>query len=72
MNAREIIKQYLAVNKYDGLCHCDTECGCGLDDFAPCGDGPYPDCEPANARLLKADEYIGDAGPGDKAFFRAP
>ena len=27
----------------DGLCN--EDCGCGLEDFAPCQYGPYYDCE---------------------------
>ena len=46
MNVREILKDWLVEHKYDGLVHCDTECGCGLDDFIPC-DGPCDECEPA-------------------------
>lgn len=30
-----------------GMVDTDTECGCHLGDFAPCGDGPYNDCQPA-------------------------
>ena len=29
----------------DGLCNGACQCGCGIDDFAPCEDGPYCDCE---------------------------
>jgi len=47
-------------------------CGCGLDDIAPCGDGPYPQCKPAKARTLGEGEYIGDCGPGETAYFVVP
>lgn len=46
--------------------------GCGLDDFAPCGDGPYPHCKAAISRTLVEGEFIGDGGPGDKAYFVMP
>ena len=72
METKTIIKIYLEEKGYDGLCHRETECGCGLDDFAPCGDGPYPDCETANARPLGEGEYIADCGTGDIAYFAAP
>lgn len=72
MKTKDIVINYLRNHGYDGLCHRETECGCGLDDFAPCGDGPYHDCETAKARKLKDDEYIGDGGPGDAAYFAAP
>jgi len=35
MTVEEIIKEYLTTNGYDGLC-CE-DCGCGIDDLAPCG-----------------------------------
>jgi len=43
---RDIIESYLRDNGFDGLCEPDTECGCGLDDLAPCG-GIIQDCHPA-------------------------
>ena len=54
MNCLDIIKKYLEDNGFDGL---TTEvCGCGLDDFAPCGDGPLPICRPAKY-CEKTDMY---------------
>ncbi len=42
----EIIKDYLKKNGYDGLC--GEECGCGIDDLAPCGQADNLfDCIPA-------------------------
>lgn len=35
---------------YDGLCVVPVGtdgCGCSVDDFAPCNEGPYPECVPA-------------------------
>lgn len=43
MTAKEIIIKYLKDNGFDGLC--GEDCGCGIDDLAPC-DMPM-DCEPA-------------------------
>ena len=45
----QIVKEYLTANGYDGLCHGDPACGCGLDDFMPCADdGTWPgNCSPA-------------------------
>jgi len=63
MDVKEIVKTWLKDNDFDGLCN--EDCGCGIDDFAPCGDGPYPDCEAAISRVLGDDEYVGDCGPGD-------
>jgi hypothetical protein len=41
MTVNGIVKEYLAKNGYDGLCNDD--CGCGLDDLAPC-DNMSEDC----------------------------
>lgn len=68
-NLRKIIADYLRKNKYDGLCNLKLECGCGVDDLAPCG-SPSLDCESARAITLKEGEYIGDYGPGDMLYMR--
>ena len=47
INVKEIIKDYLRKNGYDGLCDGD-ECGCWLDDFWPCeGCNDPARCRPA-------------------------
>jgi len=46
MDCRDIIREYIMQSDYDGLCNLDVECGCGLDDFMPCGEDCM-DCEPA-------------------------
>lgn len=38
---------WLSEHGHDGLYALEGPCGCGLDDFAPCGDGPFPECVPA-------------------------
>lgn len=50
---------------FDGLYSAEP-CGCGLDDFAPCGEGPFPGCVPAR---LKDDGlfYPATAGWARKA-----
>lgn len=54
-----------------------ADCGCSLDDFAPCGDGPYPECVAARSLTVPADRrlvycgqvyYCGDFEPGDAVF----
>lgn len=72
MNCKQIIVTWLKQNGADGLCEPETECGCGLDDLAPCGDGPHPKCKAALKRRLMDGEYIGDGGPGDMAYFVMP
>lgn len=49
---REKIREWLKKEGYDGLWHEDGEphCGCILDDFAPCGEGPLEDCVAAHKR----------------------
>jgi len=44
MDVREIVKEYLEKNGYDGLFH-PGMCSCTSDDLFPCGE-PYPWCEP--------------------------
>lgn len=43
-DVRGIIADYLRAGGYDGLA--GDECGCGLDDLAPCGE-PFMGCMPA-------------------------
>lgn len=46
MTAFQILKAHLKDKGFDGLvCSC-IECGCGVDDLAPCG-GISSECEPA-------------------------
>ena len=34
----DMVRDYLEEHNYDGLCLPDQECGCSIDDLAPCGD----------------------------------
>ena len=43
---RTIVESYLRDNGFDGLCYHEIECGCGMDDLAPCG-GVLENCRPA-------------------------
>ena len=53
-----IIIKYLEDNKYDGLCNGERECGCNIDDIAPCGEVGHV-CNPAwlVRDFLGYDEY---------------
>lgn len=44
MKLREILKEYLEKNEYEGLVNIDLDCGCTIEDFMPC-DAPYINCE---------------------------
>lgn len=55
---RSILADWLRANGYDGLTTLD--CGCGLDDLAPCG-GAQLDCVPAYRREGPAPD--GEPGP---------
>jgi hypothetical protein len=51
--AAERTLPWLRSRRYDGLFALikGTEtCGCSVEDFAPCGDGPFPECVPAERR----------------------
>lgn len=41
-----IIKEWLSANGYAGLCNPDSDCGCSIEDFAPCCSS-MQDCYPA-------------------------
>ena len=46
MTVKEIVKEYLIKNKYDGLCN--DRCGCELNDLTPCNcDANLTYCIPA-------------------------
>ncbi len=38
MTVLEIVEKYLRDNGYDGLYNPDDECGCLINDLAPCGE----------------------------------
>ena len=72
MNVKEIVKQYLQANEHDGLCN--EDCGCGLDDFMPCGDNVCADlhhCEIAKKVIATAEHCDVDFNEfeiGDEIF----
>jgi hypothetical protein len=41
---KSIVKRFLEINHYDGLCNMD--CGCKLDDLMPCSSDSVQNCEP--------------------------
>lgn len=54
MQVIDIVKEWLIANECDRLCNPDMECGCTLDDFAPCNKEGFHKCEPGYVR--KANE----------------
>jgi hypothetical protein len=61
-----IIEKYLKDNGYDGLCK--EDCGCKLDDLAPCGID-YSNCVPAYLQPDKGeyDFMMGENKPECKS-----
>lgn len=55
-SVRDIIASKLKRLGCDGLASPDADCGCGIDDLAPCG-GTCMDCLPARSRVTS--EGIG-------------
>lgn len=49
LTVADILKEWLKENGYDGLCN--TECGCSIEDFAPCNLSEILDCIPAYSSL---------------------
>jgi hypothetical protein len=45
MTVKGIVVGYLKENGFDGLC--GDECGCGIDDLAPCECDAIMECKPA-------------------------
>ena len=52
----DITASYLKEHDYDGLVNGELECGCGLDDLAPCESNSMA-CEPAIEVVPPNDEY---------------
>jgi hypothetical protein len=76
---QEFVLAALRSQGFKGMC--DGECGCGIEEFAPCGDGPYSECAPAYALLVPENGVLidpqdglrvsHDGHPGDVVFVMA-
>jgi hypothetical protein len=55
LDVRGIVKEYLTAHGYDGL-FCEGECGCLLDDLAPCGQA-FDGCEPGYKRPCDCGDH---------------
>jgi hypothetical protein len=80
MTVLEIVRLHVQRQGLDGLCNGD--CGCGLEDFAPCGDGLHADCVMARRLIVTEDGdvehpitheriFCPDFDPGDVVFIPA-
>jgi len=56
-NVKEIVKEYLERNGFDGLWFSDG-CGCCIEDLMPC-DGNVSLCEPGYKQIIDGDWIIG-------------
>ena len=66
-NLKEIIKEYLEENGYDGLYYDD--CACSVEDLIPC-DEPNTNCQPGYKGACNGGDCDGDCDfhiYGDKA-----
>jgi len=65
VNVKGIVEHWLRGNKYDGLC--SEECGCYVDDLAPCGQFGW-DCEPGHVRsgCSCGENCDGEIWPGKR------
>ncbi len=45
LTVKKIVIKYLKDNKYDGLYSTSGDCGCEINNLAPCGE-MFGDCEP--------------------------
>ena len=46
VNVRQIVKDYLIKNKFDGIWNAEIPCGCEINDLMPCEDWGIDICEP--------------------------
>jgi len=66
-----IIRKWLEANGYDGLCQEECECGCKLDDLAPCESSDFINCIPGHITPGK-DGYDFFIKPGKATRPKAP
>lgn len=62
MKVIEIVAAHLRANGFDGLVQQDAQCGCLLDDLAPCCD-QIDSCEPGYRRPMTQEEKDNHGEP---------
>jgi hypothetical protein len=60
MNAREMLQEALRLLGADGLCNPDAECGCDIDDLAPCEACNLTECRAAKKMKSEPDSHEMD------------
>ena len=55
MTVKDIIKQYLIDNGFDGLCNPDHDCACSIGELF-CDYECRPDCQPAYYRTVTQED----------------
>jgi hypothetical protein len=64
MNVREILQKVLSEQGADGICNPSEECGCGIDDLAPCDSIDLEECQAAKwTQPAKDDADYDDEFP---------
>jgi len=57
MTVKEILIEWLKSKGHDGLFNEDAGCGCGFDDFIPCGgDWGLSDCQPGKKKIATKED----------------
>lgn len=56
MEVVDLVLSHLTKNDFDGLVNIDNECGCGIDDLAPC-DSNCMNCKPAIEVEPPSEDY---------------
>ena len=69
MTVKEIVEKYLRENGYDGLA--GEDCGCGLDDLAPCESCTF-ECVPAYRVMCNGKPEVDEDGETDHECFGLP
>ena len=57
MNVKEMLQKALREMGANGLCDPDEECGCALDDLAPCECLNLCECQAAKKMMSEPDSH---------------